>query len=468
MGDLCWMDNSIKNSDKLLGVLVFALIFSVMNGTMFNVALPIIGEEFNLIPSQVSWVMTSYMVIYAIGSVVYGKLADKYQLKDLLTFGLLLFSIGSIIGMLAADYWMVVLGRILQAAGAAVLPATAMIIPIRYFPPEKRGRALGTSAVGLALGSALGPVVAGLISSLGSWRMLFLFSLISLITLPFFRKYLVDDKREASNIDILGGSLLAATVALFLLAITQSYWLLFVAGAIVLALFIIRIKAAPNPFIEPGLFSNKSFSIGLFIAFMTTSMNFGITFMTPQYLATLNNLSPGSIGFVLFPAAIIAAMLGRKGGKLADERGNNFLFTVASFMMFLCFALLSSFVGVSPYVIAVILIAGNVGQTFMQVAMSNTISRTLAKEQVGVGMGLFSMLNFISGAISMSVIGKMLDTRQTALHLNPFVTNENAYVYSNIFVVMCLGIISIFSLYHVQFATTNKSILANNIKREEG
>src|SRR5699024_11652671 len=67
-----------------------------------------------------------------------------------------------------------------------------------------------------------------LISGLGSWRMLFLFSIISLITLPFFRKYLDDDKSEAGNMDILGGTLLAGAVALFLLAITQGYWLLFV------------------------------------------------------------------------------------------------------------------------------------------------------------------------------------------------------------------------------------------------
>lgn len=451
-------DSAVKNADKLLRVLVFALIFSVMNGTMFNVALPIIGKEFNLIPSQVSWVMTSYMVLYAIGSVVYGKLADRYRLKDLLTYGLILFAVGSIIGMLASDYWMIVLGRVLQAAGAAVLPATAMIIPVRYFAQERRGRALGTSAVGLALGSALGPIAAGLISSFGSWRLLFLFSLISLVTLPFFRKYLNDDKREGGHIDIIGGSLLAGAVALILLAITQSYWPLFVVGAIVSAFFVVRIRTASNPFIQTEIFVNKRFSIGLFIAFMTTSMNFGITFMTPQYLASLNDLSPGSIGLVLFPAALVSAMLGRKGGKLADERGNTFLLSAASFMMFLCFALLSSFVGVSPYVIAVILIAGNVGQTFMQIAMSNTISRTLEKEQVGVGMGLFSMLNFISGAISMSVIGKVLDTKQTSFHLNPFVTNENAYVFSNIFIVMCVLTIVILWLYRVQFGAAQPKI----------
>lgn len=141
-------DTSSQNADKLLKILVVTLIFSVMNGTMFNVALPEIGKEFNLVPSQVSWIMTSYMVVYAVGSIVMGKLADKYRLKDLLTYGLLIFALGSLIGLFASEFWIIILGRVIQAAGASVLPATAMIIPIRYFAPEKRGEHLGLLRLG--------------------------------------------------------------------------------------------------------------------------------------------------------------------------------------------------------------------------------------------------------------------------------------------------------------------------------
>lgn len=201
-------NDTYNKGDKLLRVLVVTLIFSVMNGTMFNVALPAIGKEFELLPSEVSWIMTSYMALYAIGSVVFGKLADSYSLKGLITYGLLLFAVGSVVGMLAVDFWMIILGRVLQAAGAAVLPAIAMIIPIRYFEPERRGRALGTSAIGLALGGALGPIVSGMIMSFGSWRILFLFSLLPLLTIPFFRRYLNDGRGAAKPLDVIGGGFL--------------------------------------------------------------------------------------------------------------------------------------------------------------------------------------------------------------------------------------------------------------------
>lgn len=331
-------DTSSQNADKLLKILVVTLIFSVMNGTMFNVALPEIGKEFNLVPSQVSWIMTSYMVVYAVGSIVMGKLADKYRLKDLLTYGLLIFALGSLIGLLASEFWIIILGRVIQAAGASVLPATAMIIPIRYFAPEKRGRALGTSAVGLALGNALGPVAAGLITSFGSWRLMFVLSLLPLLTLPFFRKYLDNARGKAGSIDVLGGGLLAAAVAIFLLAITQMQLWLFLGGLVLLALFIIRIRKAEEPFIKPVLFRNKTYSIGLLLAFTTTAMSFSMTFMTPQFLATVNGLSPSTIGFVLVPAAIASAIMGRKGGRLADDRGNFVLVFVASVLLFLAFS----------------------------------------------------------------------------------------------------------------------------------
>lgn len=167
---------------------------------------------------------------------------------------------------------------------------------------------------------------------------MFVLSLLPLLTLPFFRKYLDNARGKAGSIDVLGGGLLAATVAIFLLAITQMQLWLFLGGLVLLALFIIRIRKAEEPFIKPVLFRNKTYSIGLLLAFTTTAMSFSMTFMTPQFLATVNGLSPSTIGFVLVPAAIASAIMGRKGGRLADDRGNFVLVFVASVLLFLAFS----------------------------------------------------------------------------------------------------------------------------------
>ncbi len=95
-------------------------------------------------------------------SFIYGKLADTYKLKNLLTFGFFLCAIGLIIGLYSQTFSMVLIGCFIQAIGASVSPAIAMLIPVRYFSQEERGRALGIESVGTALGTAVGPIVSAL------------------------------------------------------------------------------------------------------------------------------------------------------------------------------------------------------------------------------------------------------------------------------------------------------------------
>ncbi|MEV5027288.1 MFS transporter [Paenibacillus sp. LPE1-1-1.1] len=445
-----------NNGELLLVLLVFTLIISVMNATMFNVVLPTISDQFQLSPSQVSWIITGYMIVYAIGSVTYGKLTDRYSLKNLLTFGLILFAIGSVVGLVAAQYWMVIAGRIVQAAGASVIPATAMIVPVRYFSPERRGRALGTVAIGFALGSALGPIIAGIVSSTWNWRVLFVISLLSLLTLPMYRKYLEDEKGAAGKMDFIGGFLLAGTVAILLLALTNVNSWFALAGAISFALFLLRIRYAAAPFINPAIFRNKPFSFSLMMTFVMIGISFAIPFITPQLLSSANHLSPVLIGMVMLPSALMAALLGRRGGKLADEKGIPFLVYTASALLIIGFICLSSVVGMSPVFIAVFLIFGVLGQSFMQIAMSNTVSRTLSQEHLGVGMGLFTMITFISSAASTAAIGKILDFGTSTFHINPIPHNSSTFVYSNIFLALAFLVVVMAALYYVQFRCAAK------------
>lgn len=439
------------NAEKLLKVLVFTLVFSVMNASVFNVVLPVIGKEFQLNPSDLSWISTGYMIVYAIGSVTYGKLADRFKLKNLLSFGLVLFALGSLVGLAAVEYWMIILGRVLQAAGASVIPATGMIIPVRYFPPEERGRALGTSAIGLALGSAMGPIVSGVVTGFASWRFLFLLSVLPLITLPFYRKYLDDEKGTARPIDFIGGALLAGTVALLLLSITRGSLMMLAGGLLLMVLLVWRLIAAREPFISPSLFRNRSYSAGIAIAFLANALSFGMPFITPQFLSRLNGIAPLEIGLILFPAALVTAFMGKKGGRLADSRGNPALVLTAATLLLISFTLLSIFVGTPPYWIMLILIFGNVGQSFMGIAMSNTVSRTLKREDTGVGMGLFSMLNFISGAAATSLIGKLLDSDSAGVQLNPLLRFGEGVLYSNIFLALGAGTVLVALFYMAGF-----------------
>lgn len=446
------MENTLINQqqagEKLLGVLFFTLVISVMNANIFSIVLPVIMKEFQLTSSQVSWTTTGYMIIYAIGSVTYGKLADRFRLKDLLTFGLIFTAMGSVIGLVADKYWMVVAGRMLQAAGASVVPATAMIIPLRYFSPEKRGRALGTISAGGALGFAVGPSVAGLISGLLNWRFLFYISVLTLFTLPFYRRYLDDERGKPGKIDLLGGSLLAGATALMLLALTNVGWLQFIIGFLFLALFIVRIRSTDAPFIQPVLFHNQNYMKGMFIVVIAYAANMTIPFVLPLMLSEINHISSASIGFIMFPGAMLSALLGRAGGKLADRKGNPFVFYIAGSLLIFSLIVLSAAAGISPILIALVFAFWNVGKTITEVALANMISRTLTRENAGVGMGLYTMIIFLTIAASTTLMGKVLDFYPADFRLNIFLINPVGVAYSNIFAVLALVVALNVLLYY--------------------
>ncbi|MGG6311314.1 MFS transporter [Paenibacillus macerans] len=451
-------------SEKLIRILAFTMILSSMSATMFNIVLPEIKEEFRLSVTQVSWVSTAYMLIYAIGSVVYGKLADAFKLKNLLTFGLILFCLGSLIGLSAQAFWMVLLGRVLQASGAAVVPAAAMIIPVRHFPAERRGYALGITATGLAIGGAIGPVVSALLVSLVHWRWLFCIPMLMLIALPLYRKYLSDERRNSVNIDWLGGGLLGGTVALLLLGVTYGRWGLYIGCLLLFLMFVLRIRTAAQPFVEPRLFHNKRYSLGLLMSVLAMGIGYALPFLTPQLLADVNGLEAGWIGFAMVPGAVASAILGRKGGKLADTKGNSYLMYIASLLLLCCFVLISALSGAAAGWIAASLILGNVGQMFMQLALSNMISRTLPKEQTGVGMGLLSMLGFLSGAVSTSLYSKAVDQGSSSPWnpLNPF---DGSAVFSNIYLSLALLHFGLLLFYYFYFSRIEPSRMKKSLSR---
>ncbi|MGN7457036.1 MFS transporter [Paenibacillus pasadenensis] len=423
-------------AERLIGVLAFTMAISSMSAMMFTIVLPEMKAEFGLSLSQVSWMMTGYMLIYAIGSAIYGKLADLFRLKNLLTFGLSLFIIGSFIGLVSSSYGAVLAGRLIQSAGAAVVPAAAMIIPIRYFPPAVRGRALGMTASALALGNAIGPIFAALVVSTLHWRWLFCAPLLVLLTLPLFRRYLVDEPAKGGSLDLAGGLLLAGSSASLLLALTEwSLW--YAAAGLVLALLLaLRLRTAREPFLRPALFRIPAYRQGLLLMMLAMVSGYALPFLTPQLLSSVHELSPGVIGFAMVPAAGLAALLGRAAGRLADRKGNAYVFYVAASLLLTFFGLMALLAGASPWIAGGALVLGQLGQTMLQISLMNSVSRTLPSDQAGAGMGLVSLLNFLTGAAAGAAFSRLLDSFGGGTGVGAFPVF--GLIYAGLFVVVGL------------------------------
>ena len=113
---------SKQQQKSLLIVLAFSLIISVMNGTMFNIVLPNIREEFALSSVLMGWFSSSFLIVYAISTAIYGKCTERFSLKTLLIFAFIVLLIADILGYLGQNYASMLLARVLQAIGTAIIP----------------------------------------------------------------------------------------------------------------------------------------------------------------------------------------------------------------------------------------------------------------------------------------------------------------------------------------------------------
>jgi DHA2 family metal-tetracycline-proton antiporter-like MFS transporter len=422
--------------------IIFIIFFGVLNETVFNVSTPSIAAQYHLTPSGVSWVVTIFIIFFGIGSVIYGKLSDVYSLKKLIVIGIIVYNIGSIVGIVCqAWYPAVIAARAIQGAGASAIPALIMVVVAKYFSPADRGKVFGilNSTVAFAIG--IGPVLGGFISAAYHWSFLFLIPLFTLISIPFFRKVLPDDELHGGKVDIPGAAMIGLSIASLVLFCTDPTWYYFIIGAALMVGFIVHIRRVDHPFIEPSLLANRLFRSGLIVSFILNCTVMSIMFVMPLLLSDLKGLNTSAIGWILFPGAISAVVFGPIGGGLADKRGNNFVIAIGVTLLACSLIMLSSLLGLNVWFISGAMVLTYIGFSFIQTALANSVSLTLDMEQTGVGMGLFNLVGFISGAVGAAAVARVLDKKLMNFPLNPLMHEVGGYLYSNLLLVCAVAVV---------------------------
>lgn len=434
---------------RIVLLLCSNVFFSVLNGTMFNVAIPDIARQFRLGPAEVSWVMTGYIIVFALAAVTYGKLADIYPVRWLITVGLLLFNAGALFGFFAAWYPLLIAGRLVQASGGGAIPALSMLVATRYFPPDRRGRVLGAVASTVALAAGVGPMAGGFIAGRLHWRYLFLISMVTLFTLPLFHRILPREQSKPERFDRQGALILGGGVSTLLAGIAQGLLWLFPLGLLLLFWFARHIRSIESPFVRPELFRNRLYRNGLYTVFLALSAVFGMFFMVPLLLRSVYRLDTLWIGTVIFPGALSAALLGHFGGRLADRKGGEAVVYAGLTLLLAGFLLLAAGAGRGAVAVALCLVVCYTGFSFLQSSLAKTVSITLPREQVGVGMGFYNLVFFTSGAFGAAFFGKMLDL--AAAEWAGARLPQAPTAYSSLFLGCALAVTLAGSIFHLSF-----------------
>jgi DHA2 family metal-tetracycline-proton antiporter-like MFS transporter len=194
----------------------------------------------------------------------------------------------------------------------------------------------------------------------------------------------------------------------------------------------------------------------IIMSFLALSTVFGVLFMAPLMLRDLNALKTGNIGLVMFPGAMLGAISGTMGGRFVDRRGSAPVVYTAMALLMSGFLLLSTFAGLRPWVISLNLILCYMGFSLFQTSIPHLVSSTLPREHLGVGMGVYNLFFFMSGAFSAALIGKLLDISRDHAPINPLTATRSAGPYSNLFLLLAAVLLCAAWLFYVTLRSASR------------
>lgn len=393
---------------KAFTAIAISFVTMVMSMGMVFVALSAIADDFGVTLRAVSWVVIAQALVVSALMMPMGRLADIVGRRRVHLIGLALFGCAAVGAAFSPSLGALIIARIVMAAGSAMSQSVGTAMIVAVFPEHERGMAIGSQTTAVAVGAALGPVLAGLILQFASWRLLFL-----VVAVPVFvawvAGYLILDEAVVSagrreggqSFDWVGAVLSAFGVTLLVLTMNNPLalpWLspVVLAGAaaavgLLVAFFRWEMRC-DSPMLEPRLFRNAVLTRSIVTRLMAFMAYTSIRIVVPVYLISVRGFGEGIAGFVLFLTALGLGVASQAVGRLADRFGEQ-RFVVAGLSLFLLsLGGLLTLDGSTPiWMIGVLLFANGMAQGIWSVPNNSMIMGSVPSADLGVAGALTNL-----------------------------------------------------------------------------
>ena len=355
--------NSINRyTSKKTWILIFTLAIGEFMGaldvTIVNIALPSIASDFGISTSLVTWVVLIYLIILSSFMLAFGKLGDLKGFKKVFIIGFIVFTIGSflcgIVPLFFHNFYFLILFRLIQATGAAMISALGAGMIAKYLPISKRGKGLAVITLMAAVGLAIGPFLGGIITQYMGWNWIFLINLpIGILAILCGSIIIPKDEKisKTTSFDTFGAAFLFIGLATGVYAINSGLeigWtspiILGCIGLCILSLllFIYSEKHHPDPLIDLHIFKEKGFTYAN-LSVATIMMAFaGATVIFPFFFEYVMNLTASTAGIILTAPSIAMIIASPVSGVISDKGSPRVVSIFAAGLMILSFVLFST------------------------------------------------------------------------------------------------------------------------------
>lgn len=323
------VENEVSHPNRraTLLVVIIASFVAPFASSAVNIGLPQIGREFALDAVTLGWVATSFMLAVAALLVPLGKVADIRGRKRIFILGAIIHTTASLLAATSNSIAMLIILRVVQGVGSAMLLSTGVPILLSVFGPSERGKVLGINVASVYTGLSLGPVVGGFLTRYFGWRSLFLAMAIIGIAIAVIALWkLKGEWAEAAGekFDLAGSLVYAIALISLIYGLAQlpelaGAWLIG-ASLVALLVFIRWETKSKNPVMHIGLFRhNPVFAMSNLAALINYSATFAVGFLLSLYLQSIRGFSAEGTGLILVAQPAVMALLSPMAGRLSDS-----------------------------------------------------------------------------------------------------------------------------------------------------
>lgn len=427
-----------RNPWLVLTALVIGQVSTLMDTTVVNVAIPTLTRELSASIDAVLWVVNGYVLSYAVLLVIGGRLGDLYGQRRVFVIGVVSFTIASVLCGLAQNVEQLIVFRVLQGVGAALLTPQVLSMLVAAFPEERRGSAFGVfTAVG-GLAGAIGPTVGGLLIDSVGWRWIFYVNIPLGIAAGVFGLLWLpkDGVRVERRLDVLGTVLVTLGLFLITFALIEGQrhdwdrvWgpvtitHLIVGGIGVLGLFVLveRGRQDREPLLPFAVVRNRNFTL---MALVVTALPLALGAMlllTLLHLQAVVGMSARGAGLAIALSPVVLAVVAPASGRLIEWIGAKALLVSGFVLYALGILAIAMVIGTATtgWELVPGLVLVGIGGAVTGTPLAMIAMRDIGPEVVGAASGLFSTTRLAGSLIGSAAVGAMLQARLSEVRIDP-------------------------------------------------